>query len=78
MKGIEDLREEAYFQVIKQLSSGKKVYLKIMSCLAATVAPTTRMYLPLLNYIYEEHLDVENRDNAAYYNYIFFALIKSK
>ena len=61
MKGVEDLREEAYFQLIKQMSSGKKIYLQIMSCLAATVAPSTRMYVPLLNYVYEKHLEVESR-----------------
>lgn len=53
----EDFREEGYFQVIKQLSSKKKVYFQILACLCVTVRPSARMYVPLLNYLYYNNLE---------------------
>lgn len=57
LEEIEDIREEAYFQVIKQLSSNIEIYYQVLACLSATVQPSTRMYLPLLNYVYFHSLD---------------------
>lgn len=48
----DDICEEAYFQVIKQWSSRKKIYIQVLACMSATIQPTVRMYLPLLNLIY--------------------------
>ena len=35
------------------------------------------MYLPLLNYVYEQMGDVENVEKHEYFSYIFYQLIKS-
>lgn len=56
----DDIKDEAYFQIVKQMSSNKKIYYKFLACLAATVQPSTRMYLPLLNYIYFHSLDPQS------------------
>lgn len=56
----DDIKDEAYFQIVKQMSSNKKIYYKFLACLTATVQPSTRMYLPLLNYIYFHSLDPQS------------------
>ena len=53
-KSNDNIKEEAYLQVIKQISSKKEIYVKILCCMCYCVKPSTRIYVPLLNYLYEE------------------------
>lgn len=71
------MHEEAYFQVIKQISSGKTIYYQILACLSATLQPSARMYLPLLNFIYYQSIEPDLQQFNPYHNFIFFSLIKS-
>ena len=72
----DNLKEEVFFQAIKQISSKKQIYARVMCCLCYCVKPSTRMYIPLLNYFYEEATLFENLPKELL-NYCFFHLIKS-
>ncbi len=66
-------------QVIKQLESKKLIYMKILCCFSATVKPSARIYLPILNYLMEEETIMLNENNFTedLYNYAFYHLIKN-
>jgi hypothetical protein len=71
----EELKEELFMQLIKQQSSGKIIYLKLMALACCFVRPSLRMYAPLLH-----HLKAKFHEHPLYkeyYSFCFFNLIKS-
>lgn len=48
----DSLKEEIFLQVIKQISSRKPIYMRILCCLCYSVKLSTKFYIPLLNYLY--------------------------
>jgi hypothetical protein len=55
----------------------KLIYMRILCCLCYCMKPSTRIYIPLLNFIYEEATLYE-RIPKELLNYCFFHVIKSK
>jgi hypothetical protein len=53
-KANDNIKEEVFLQVIKQISSKKQIYMRILCCLCYCVRPSTRIYIPLLNYFFED------------------------
>lgn len=77
MHSIDDsLKEEVFLQVIKQLSSRKPIYTKVLCCLCYSVKVSTKFYIPLLNYLYEEAVLFESQP-AHLLNFCFFHAISS-
>lgn len=76
MEGDDSMREEIYLQIVKQTSSKKELYTQILCAMCYCVRPSTRLYIPLLNFMYEEYTLYENLPKHML-NYCFFHLIKS-
>lgn len=75
-KANDNIKEEVFIQAIKQVSSKKQVYMRILCCLCYCVKPSTRIYIPLLNYFLEEATLFENVPKEIM-NYCFYHMIKS-
>ena len=77
MKSEDNLKEEIFLQLVKQISSKKEIYLRIFCSVCYCVKPSTRIYIPLLNFLYEEASIYENLPKELL-SYCFFHLIKSR
>lgn len=75
-KANDNIKEEVFLQVIKQISSKKQIFMRILCCLCYCVKPSTRIYIPLLNYFYEEATIYENVPKEIM-NYCFYHMIRS-
>ena len=51
--------------------------MRILCCLCYSVKVSTKIYIPLLNYLYEEAVLFESQPQQLL-NYCFFYVIKSK
>ena len=72
----DELKEELFMQIIKQQSSGKVIYLKLMALACCFIKPSIRMYAPLLNYFKSKYHS--HQLYKEYYSFSFFNLIKRK
>ena len=70
----DELRDEIFLQVIKQMSSTERHndYLPLFVVLCTVVKVSLRMYIPLLNY-----LIYKSKNSIHAYSYLFYAVIKN-
>jgi hypothetical protein len=82
MNSHEDLRDEAYIQVLKQIKDHKDYDKSIrgwnlFAIIASCFVPSTRLFYSLLNYLLHEIKNSSDRNLVNHANYVFVRLYKT-
>lgn len=82
MNASQELKDESYVQVLKQIKDHKDSRKAIrgwnfLAILASCYIPSNELFFSILNYLYKEIKDNTNEDIVHHANYVFIRLYKS-